>query len=46
LWTIGPAPPSYHGNVPFSTASVVKVDILATLLLPARQEGRQISASD
>jgi Beta-lactamase enzyme family len=37
---------SYQGNVPFSAASVVKVDILATLLLQARQEGHQISEAD
>jgi len=37
---------AYRGDVPFSTASVVKVDILATLLLQARQGGHQISDAD
>ena len=37
---------AYQGDAAFSTASVVKVDILATLLLQARQGGHQISAAD
>jgi hypothetical protein len=37
---------AYRGDVAFSSASVVKVDILATLLLQARQGGHQISDAD
>ena len=36
----------YQGDAAFSTASVVKVDILATLLLQDRQVGHQISTAD
>jgi hypothetical protein len=35
---------SYEGDQPFDTASVVKVEILASLLLQARQEGHSISS--
>jgi beta-lactamase class A len=37
---------SYHGDRPFETASIVKVDILATLLLQAERAGRPLTESE
>ncbi|MEU9478450.1 serine hydrolase [Streptomyces sp. NPDC048191] len=35
-----------HGDAAFDTASIVKVDILATLLLQAQDAGRQLTAAE
>jgi beta-lactamase class A len=37
---------SYGGTEEYDTASIVKVDILSTLLYQAQQEGRQLSATE
>jgi beta-lactamase class A len=37
---------SYHGDRHFGTASIVKVDILATLLLQAESSGRPLTESE
>jgi len=37
---------SYGGAQEYDTASIVKVDILSTLLYEAQQEGRQLSATE
>ncbi len=43
----GPGEPlAYRGSTPFVTASIVKVDILAALLLDAQRSGRSLTADE
>jgi hypothetical protein len=37
---------AYGDDAPFDTASIVKVDILAALLLQAQEEGRELTAAE